>query len=313
MKIRILSDLHVDVNRDVPFNLKDKDTFTVICGDTSGDPKLTKKWISENIKNGLFISGNHLVYNKQNKSISTLRDQMSEDFGPDKPVTYLDCLCDKTTFYKKINGILFIGTTLYTDFLYSNNDLYKNDQQLTRTINKSKAERTMNDYNWGKVFDIEHGNLRRLNSTDCEEFFLNSMSKIRKLVEETEKTEPNTPIFIVTHHCPSPKCISPTYNDSDSNASYVSNLENFITSHPAIKCWACGHVHSQGNFKVGDCLVVMNPRGYCHWCEDENFNENLTINSDTWEIDKSFKKSEEEIKEFHKRFEKFKKWSSIFI
>lgn len=33
MKIRIISDLHIDVNPGYPFKLKYKKTFTIICGD----------------------------------------------------------------------------------------------------------------------------------------------------------------------------------------------------------------------------------------------------------------------------------------
>ena len=36
MKIRVISDLHIDVNEEYPFTLKDKDIFTIICGDLSG-------------------------------------------------------------------------------------------------------------------------------------------------------------------------------------------------------------------------------------------------------------------------------------
>lgn len=36
MKLRILSDLHLDINKGLPFRIKDKEIFTIICGDTSG-------------------------------------------------------------------------------------------------------------------------------------------------------------------------------------------------------------------------------------------------------------------------------------
>ena len=74
MKIRILSDLHLDVNSKYPFSLKDKDTFTILCGDTSGDPEITKKWIDDNIKSGVFVCGNHLVYNSRHSSALLLRN-----------------------------------------------------------------------------------------------------------------------------------------------------------------------------------------------------------------------------------------------
>ena len=61
MKVRIFSDIHVDINQKFPFSFKEgeKDTFTLIAGDVSGNPKLTANWIKANITNGMFIVGNH--------------------------------------------------------------------------------------------------------------------------------------------------------------------------------------------------------------------------------------------------------------
>ena len=62
MKFRVLSDLHIDVNRDYDFFMseRDKGMFTVLAGDTSGDPLKTRQWIEQNLKEGVFVSGNHL-------------------------------------------------------------------------------------------------------------------------------------------------------------------------------------------------------------------------------------------------------------
>lgn len=70
-KFRVLSDLHVDLNESLGyfFELKDKDVFTVLCGDTSGDPRTTIRWANSNLKAGLLIAGNHLPYNDQNITI----------------------------------------------------------------------------------------------------------------------------------------------------------------------------------------------------------------------------------------------------
>ena len=287
MKVRVLSDLHLDVNSSHYIELKDKDVFTVVCGDTAGDPFVTKKWISKNVHRGLFIAGNHLVYNYRNKDISELREEMADGFGIDDPVTYLDCLQKSKVFYKKVEDVHFIGTTLYTDFYYCNpHDSYhfEYDRDLRKIRNKRASHSRMNDYRWGLVKN-ERGDLRKLVPDDYEEYFAESFSMVRKLVEQIEKEEPSAKIFMLTHHCPSPKCIDNNYADSDVNSTYVSDLEDFIVSHPVIKCWACGHVHNCGVFQVGDCKIVMNPRGYCQWCEDLRFSKDLTVDTDTWEVE----------------------------
>ena len=289
MKVRVLSDLHLDVNASRFIELKDKDVFTVLCGDTAGDPIIAKKWIKKNVHHGLFIAGNHLVYNNRG-IISDLREEMADGFGIDDPVTYLDCLQDSGVFHKKVEDVHFIGTTLYTDFRLHNEYIDRriprsDDPEIVRIYNRKIAHSRMNDYKWGRVID-EDGNKRFLTPEDCQEFFEQSFSKIKKKVKQIEHEEENSKIFILTHHCPSPQCIDNIYLDSDVNAAYASDLESFILDHKSIKCWACGHVHKQKTFKVGDCLIVMNPRGYCTWCEDIEFSKDLTVDTDTWTVEK---------------------------
>ena len=52
MKIQVLSDIHLDVNRNHPFSLPDSDTFTIIAGDISAYTDETIKWLHENVENG---------------------------------------------------------------------------------------------------------------------------------------------------------------------------------------------------------------------------------------------------------------------
>ena len=55
MKLTILSDLHIDINKNYDFsNLKDQE-FVIICGDIAGNPIQVKQFIQENISRGLFI------------------------------------------------------------------------------------------------------------------------------------------------------------------------------------------------------------------------------------------------------------------
>ena len=37
MKIRVLSDLHIDLNERYPLELDDKTTFTIVAGDTANN------------------------------------------------------------------------------------------------------------------------------------------------------------------------------------------------------------------------------------------------------------------------------------
>ena len=63
MRLRIISDIHCDINTNDSFKYDFDDDFVICCGDISGDRFKTEKWIKNNIKQGICIAGNHLGYN----------------------------------------------------------------------------------------------------------------------------------------------------------------------------------------------------------------------------------------------------------
>ncbi len=308
MKIRILSDLHLDVNRDYPFKLADKETFTILCGDTSGDPELTKEWIRNNVRHGAFVAGNHLVYNHSGRSIGELRKSMAS--GDTGDCTYLDCMVDGCPVVKELDErTVIVGSTMYTDFSLNLNG-GSQPQDLTILRNKRLSLGCMNDYRWGLVErDDKPGTLRSLHPDDLTLGFENFMCQLKM---EVEKNHKDKDIIVATHYCPSPKCIDDCYLDDDNNSSYVTDLEDFILKHKNIKLWCCGHVHHQDSFKVGDCLVVMNPRGYVGRCEDANFDRKLYVDTKDWSIHKH-KKTKKEEAEFKKRSDRLLALSAWFI
>ena len=110
MKIRIISDLHIDVNSKYPFKLKDKETFTIICGDISGYLDKTSNWLNKNIKRGLFVAGNHIIYNESGHSIQYLKGQYTKNYPLSSSISFLD------DSYKIVDDIVFVGGTLWTDY-----------------------------------------------------------------------------------------------------------------------------------------------------------------------------------------------------
>ena len=82
MKIRIISDLHLDVNQDYPLMLpnKDRGTFTLIAGDTAGHYRDYIDWIKDNCPYGILVAGNHLVYNNYGLSVQDLKADLRQYF-----------------------------------------------------------------------------------------------------------------------------------------------------------------------------------------------------------------------------------------
>lgn len=299
MKIRVISDLHLDLNDRFPFSLRndEKNVFALVAGDISGNVRLTSRWIKDNIKNGMFVVGNHdPAYNDLPMTIGKQKEFLAKKYGLDSNVTFLDESVGVMS--KEIPGtnILVIGSTLYTDYKYmtEHDMMYLDDVNKYRKehenlddiltpekVNMSRGHRGLNDFRWGHVEDEKRpGKQRHLTPEDCKNWFEKTFSKISEIVEHNTDKD----IIILTHHCPTPKCIASQYVENTMNASYVSDLEDFILKHPNIRAWCCGHVHNVHLDKVGNTLIVCNPRGYEKQIESIGWNPNTFIDTDKWEV-----------------------------
>lgn len=301
MKIRVLSDLHLDLNDAHCLELNDKDVFTVICGDTSGYLPLGIEWIKKNVKRGLCIAGNHVVYNRVKdpakvKTIQELKDQLHEEFPETGEVTFLDV--NVGVYKKEVNGILFLGSTMYTDY---NLPVYSTPAENDQLINMRMAahpRQGMNDWYFAPYSKSNYlGQDNEFTTSPLKpehylRWFNRTIERFEEALAENEKSDSPKPVVILTHHCPTTACLQSKYNDNGLSASYVSNLEDFIERHTSIKCWCCGHIHAQKVIVLGrkdgsECKVVMNPRGYHSYFEDMDFNPDIFIDTETWEIIKT--------------------------
>lgn len=290
MKIRVLSDLHIDVNKSSPFSLpKNDDTFTVLAGDTSGDPQKSIPWIRENVKRGIVVAGNHLVYNTQGKTIEGLRGQMADAFPIDADVSFLECV-DGGAFCKVVDGVLFLGSCLYTDMKFESFDGFS---KTDRKDNERIALFNMNDFRfgWKRMADgcDEKDEKYIIDPFDYEKWFDITVNAFDFVLTELEKACCPIPCVVVTHHAPSALFIPDKYKFSPLNASYVSDLSWFIEKHKSIKCWICGHIHGKTKkvYKRKDrskVLLLNNSRGYVKYGEDRDFNPSLVIETKTWRV-----------------------------
>lgn len=110
MKIRVISDLHIDVNKGFPLNLPkvDKDVFTVIAGDTAGMVQEGIDWIRENEIKGVCVAGNHLVYNNYKRSVKDLKEWLKIEFPKGSDMTFLE------NDYVELDEKLFLLVVLFT-------------------------------------------------------------------------------------------------------------------------------------------------------------------------------------------------------
>lgn len=306
-RFRVISDMHIDVNERHPIAFKDADAFTVVCGDTSGYPRLTSEWIKNNCINGVGVSGNHLPYNDEHKTIQQLRQELSKEFPKENSFTYLDCETD--AFYKEVDGILFIGSCMYTDMHISHPIWNPNGD---KAINMRCSALRMNDYKFGiKSFDPT----TMISPNDYFEWFNNAYSKIEAVLDENEAASNPKDVVLVTHHPLITDFLehngyveSHMYSLKDFIwSSYASDMKKWLERHSSIKCYCCGHIHDvyedYRSFDIARddgtrCLVVNNARGYVNRGHDTFFNPYRYVDVDSWtivdEIDEEYERQRKE-------------------
>jgi 3',5'-cyclic AMP phosphodiesterase CpdA len=244
MKVKICSDLHLECNEDgygVP-DLGEGDVL-ILGGDIlcarhfKTDGKLHKVYDDflqkcvENFDEVIYLQGNHEAYGYNYEGTwKVLKEHLPSSIH----------LLEND--FVKIKDWVFLCCTLWTDFRNEN------------PLEMMEASRFLNDYRTIRI----GSNYRKLNPDDTLGFHKKSRAFLEEKLEEFK----NQKVWVATHHAPSYESIHPKYRMETTNGSYASNLDDLILSNPQIKYFSHGHTHSSFRYKIGECEVICNPRGY---------------------------------------------------
>lgn len=235
MKIFLLSDLHFEF--DTLSELSGGDVL-LLAGDVCEASNLSKFWsfkeeISEKFRDVYVIAGNHEHYNEvfQN-TIKYLKD----DYRLFPNIHVLD----NEMVHLSDDWVLWAGT-LWTDF---NNQSISSMVESARGINDFKLIK----YN-GKAFIPNNA--------------INEYQKSLALLKGSVEYFPLKKFIVMTHHAPSQKSVHEYFkNYPNLNGAFVNDLDQFIWNHPNIKYWVHGHTHNSFDYKIANCRVMCNPKGY---------------------------------------------------
>lgn len=321
MKIRIISDIHFasGINGSLPIKksafyhyynkmLKhDEECVTLVAGDMATGLEYTQAFLEGFFPNErvVFVEGNHLVYQDGHKTIYELQNELRESY----PKTHLfhTYLENDWTFISKNNDVAVIGSTFFTNYEYNNmtledynkrqeayntwinmylgdNKTYEPASELTNEMilkeNMMLASESLNDFRWGWETPSS-----RLTPNLYLELHNKAKEEVKRCYDEIVQINPDCKIILLTHHCLSPKCIDEKYKNSKLNASYVSDLEDWVNEFDNIKLVISGHVHCRKDFTFGNNKrYIVNAMGYCIYEEpfkenDVKFNPNLIIDT----------------------------------
>lgn len=257
MKIRYMSDLHLEfeVYNNGERYLQDKypyfspivttdesDTILVLAGDVAlADSPYTYVQFMEDMcgrfKDVIYVPGNHEYYR-----CSLLRavDKMKENLQHTK-VHVLDN--EKVV----IDGVVFLGSTLWTDFVGQN------------PLEMYFAQSTMADYRLIRTGTKNTPYVRKVTPADIVVTHLNAAAFLQEQLSYHKYVD-EKPVVVVTHHLPSFLSVNEMYH-SEKNGAYYSELGNMIVD-LSPKLWIHGHTHHSCDYVIGETNIVCNPRGY---------------------------------------------------
>lgn len=194
------------------------------------------QYCADNYEHVIYIMGNHEHYSGTfTKTADIIRQNIPSD------VHFLD------NEYVDIDGIRFIGTTLWTD-LNRGNPI--TEQALKGMMTDFRIIKHKYNDGWGKFSPAK---------SRTEHFV--ALEYINRYSADQQR------VVVMTHHAPSQLSIHPKYqNDDHMNGGYYSDLSEFILDRPQIELWTHGHMHDCFDYEIGNTRVLCNPKGY----NDEN-------------------------------------------
>lgn len=272
MRILIYSDLHLESYSFTPppAAVKRADVV-VLAGDIKegGGLASARKMFPD--KEIVYVAGNHEFYDAHwSRALARMRSQ-AEDLG----IHFLEN--NEVT----LDGIRFLGCTLWTDFLFFGTKLEE--------VVKLECRRHLPDYHAIWVDDDKQDLAqcnefgfppkRLVNPDDIQRLHRQSRAWLEAALAEGDPAK----TVVVTHHLPHQRSVARRYKQHRTSGAYASRLPADLIQRCGL--WVHGHSHDSVNHRFGNARhetrVVSNPRGYrMLWLEEtENtrFNPGFTV------------------------------------
>jgi Icc-related predicted phosphoesterase len=191
--------------------------------------------VSNEFSKVIVIAGNHEFYDgKWNQTLVTLKGEY-EKFAN---VHFLE------RDYLEINGVGFVGGTLWTD-------LNRGDPLTVHAVKD-----LMNDYKCIVNDDAGYSKLRPSNTLVRHRQTLDYFKFIFKEKQDRK-------LIAISHMAPSSLSIHDNYRGQYlMNGAYYTELGDLIADNPHVALWVHGHMHHELDYQIEKTRVVCHPRGY---------------------------------------------------
>ena len=234
MKIRFLSDLHLEFG-DVPAFLPSiGEDLVVLAGDIHHDLQgitWAKRAISD--RPVLYVMGNHEYYGQDYDGLLDAARKACAG-------THITLL-ENNAFV--LGGYRFLGATLWTDFAINGADSRKRTMDLTRDA--------LNDYRLIRRAQYFRG----LEPQDTAEWHAESRAWL-----SAELASSAEPVVVISHHGPFAGGSAPQFVGDRLSGAFNSDLTALMQ--PPVVAWIFGHTHYCVDTLINSIRVVSNQRGY---------------------------------------------------
>ena len=251
MKLQLFSDLHIETIPSAHFSLPVMDSDVIILAGDIHIGLYGIDWAAEIVethqKPVIYVAGNHEYYRREYFNLT----QELRDFSVQVDNLYFlekECI--------ELNGVRFLGTTLWTNY---------------------RAEFGVDEFNKFKqsasrISDHQLIKYRDHLFTPEDAFELNQES-VEWLESEIDKPYIGKTV-VVTHHGPSNSCIHPYYGFDDLTTAFLSDFDELVKK---ADVWCYGHTHANLDTNVGKCRLVSNQKGYPHERMPSAFRPELVV------------------------------------
>lgn len=241
MKIWILSDLHIDV---CDYETLDADADIVVLAGDIAEGLHGLDWARKQFRfvPVLYVPGNHEYFGSNIPELDGAFAARSKGL--------IHALQRQSIV---IDGVRFVGCTLWTDF-----QLFGLEQQDNSMLLASKY-----------MADFRH----ILNKQSHSTTLFNPVDSIRIHEQDCEWLEHELAkpfdgsTVVITHHAPHIGSLHPRYAEDVMSAGFISDLTPLMGK---AKLWIHGHTHNSFDYEVNGTRVVCNPRGYATKLKTEN-------------------------------------------
>ena len=271
MKVRLVSDLHLEfLKKGEQYVLPEVEAdVLVLAGDIHVGSK-ADAFILHHLEfhDVVYVLGNHEFYGQLyskllwafDKPTTKRINQRAEELGLKGRLYFLE------NNSVVINGVRFVGSTLWTDFDNGN------------PVSMMSAKAAMTDYRKIVFNEMREDGYLYHREMMTPELVLGVHRKSVSYLSSVLSDNFHGKTVVVTHHLPSRRSVSEKYKDDSLTPAYASYLDLLVEDSGA-DFWLHGHTHSSSDYLVGDTRVVANPRGYPGLDHDLNvgYNDELVL------------------------------------